>query len=139
MEQLRFIRSRAHGVLDYVTGVVLIAAPWIFQFNDIAAAKWTAIGVGVAMIASAALTNYELSVVRVIPMHVHLGMDAVMGAFLALSPWLFGFSDEGTNAWLPHVVVGLMEIAVAAMSDPWPERDDLKRRERKTLQRPARA
>jgi hypothetical protein len=139
VEELRFIDTRAHGVLDYLVGVVLIVAPWIFQFDDVAAAKWVAIGVGVTMIATALLTNYELGVANLIPMHVHLVIDAVIGAFLALSPWIFGFSDEGTNAWLPHVIVGLAEIGVAVVSSPWPRRDDLDRREREMFNRPARA
>ncbi|MCW3008833.1 MAG: hypothetical protein JWP17_3459, partial [Solirubrobacterales bacterium] len=29
------------------------------------------------------------------------------GVVLAVSPFVFGFSDEGTNAWLPHVIVGI--------------------------------
>ncbi len=137
--EVRFIDTRAQGVLDYLVGVVLVLAPWIFQFNDVAAAKWVAIGVGLAMIATALMTNYELGVAKLIPMHVHLVMDALIGAFLALSPWIFGFSDEGTNAWLPHVVVGLAEIGIAAVSSPWPRRDDLDRREREMFNRPARA
>jgi hypothetical protein len=36
-----------------------------------------------------------------------------MGAFLALSPWLFGFNDKGTNAWVPHLIVGLLIIGYA--------------------------
>ena len=39
------------------------------------------------------------------------------GIFLAVSPWLFGFSDE--VKW-PHVILGLFEIAAAAMTDPRP-------------------
>jgi hypothetical protein len=34
----------------------------------------------------------------------------IAGAVLALSPWLFGFADEGANAWAPLVVVGLAAI-----------------------------
>lgn len=76
MDEVRVIPTRAHGALDYLVGLVLIAAPWIFQFNDVESAKWTAIGVGAAMIVSAAMTNYELGLVRLIPMHVHLVVDA---------------------------------------------------------------
>jgi len=138
MDEVRVIPTRAHGALDYLVGLVLIAAPWIFQFNDVESAKWTAIGVGAAMIVSAAMTNYELGLVRLIPMHVHLVVDALLGIFLVASPWLLGFADEGTNAWLPHVLVGLAELVVVALSRPWPERDDLERREREMIRRPAR-
>jgi len=41
---------------------------------------------------------------------VHNLFDIGAGAFLALSPWMFGFADEGTNVWLPHVIVGLAAI-----------------------------
>jgi hypothetical protein len=110
------IPTRIHGIVDYVVGIVLIAAPWIFQFNDVSAAKWTAVGVGAAIIVYSLLTDYELGAVREIPMPAHLALDVVGGAFLALSPWLFGFHDEGTNAWLPHVVVGLADIGIAAIT-----------------------
>ena len=138
MDEVRVIPTRAHGALDYLVGLVLIAAPWIFQFNDVESAKWTAIGVGAAMIVSAAMTNYELGLVRLRPRPVHLVVDALLGIFLVASPWLLGFADEGTNAWLPHVLVGLAELVVVALSRPWPERDDLERREREMIRRPAR-
>ena len=47
-----------------------------------------------------------------IPMSAHLGLDYVSGAFLVISPWLFGFADL---VYVPHLVVGLFEI-VAAMA-----------------------
>jgi hypothetical protein len=43
-------------------------------------------------------------------MAVHNLSDIGASAFLAHSPWIFGFADEGTNVWLPHVVVGLAAI-----------------------------
>jgi hypothetical protein len=49
-------------------------------------------------------------------MKLHLGADLIIGAFLALSPWLFGFSDEGTNAWVPHLIVGLLIIGYVPMT-----------------------
>jgi len=116
---------------------VLIVAPWIFGFSDVDSAKWTAIGVGVAVLASSIMTNYEWGLVRVIPMHVHLIADAALGVFLAASPWILGFSDEGTNVWLPHLLVGLGEIGVAAMSNPWPQDAEARRREERVVHRTA--
>ncbi|MBM3210570.1 hypothetical protein FJZ39_04520, partial [Candidatus Saccharibacteria bacterium] len=52
----------------------------------------------------------------VIPMKTHIAQDVVVGAVLALSPWLFGFADEPTNAWLPHVLVGIVVIGYALVT-----------------------
>ena len=43
-------------------------------------------------------------------MAVHNLFDIAAGAFLAASPWIFGFADESANVWVPHVVVGLAAI-----------------------------
>jgi len=68
---------------------------------------------------------------HVLPMHLHLWADALVGLVLALSPWIFGYADDtGTNGWLPAVIIGIVELGTAAMSDPWPARDDVARRER---------
>ncbi len=29
---MRFIPTKVHGILDYVVGIALIAAPWLFGF-----------------------------------------------------------------------------------------------------------
>src|SRR4051812_29783255 len=100
---MRMIPTKMHAAMDYVVGIVLIASPWIFGFADeSSAAKWIAIIAGVAMIGMSAMTDYEGGFVsRAIPMRMHLMTDAVLGIFLAICPWLFGFADQGTNAWLP--------------------------------------
>jgi hypothetical protein len=38
---------------------------------------------------------------------VHLTVDFVASAFLALAPFLFGYSNEGVNVWLPQVIAGV--------------------------------
>jgi hypothetical protein len=139
MNRFRIIPTPIHGVLDYAVGILLVASPWIFRFSDVSSAKWTAIAVGLAMLGTAALTNYELGLMRLLPMHVHLLMDVVVGVFLAASPWIFGFSDRGTNAWVPLLVIGLAEIDAAAMSKPWPEQRRLRQREQRLFRHAARA
>ena len=59
--------------------------------------------------------------------------DAVIGIFLAVSPWLFGFADRGVNAWLPFLLIGLAELGVAGMTNPMPgDRSLLAREARRT-------
>ena len=104
---MRFISRKAHAVMDYVVGILLIAAPWIFGFSDVTAAKWCAITVGVLTLVMSLMTDFEGNRKKPIPMATHLTMDVIMGIFLAISPWLFGFNDV---VYLPHLVVGLLAI-----------------------------
>jgi SPW repeat len=138
---MRIIPTRMHGMMDYVIGIVLIASPWIFGFNDESGtAKWTFIIIGAVILATSLMTNYELGMMRVIPMHMHLWADAIAGIVLALSPWIFGYSnDTGANGWVPALIIGILELGTAGMSDPWPQRDELNRREHDMVGHGARA
>ena len=104
---MRFIPTKLHAPVDYIVGVALIAAPWIFQFSEHTAATIVPIVLGIGLIAYSLFTNYELGMWKVAPMAVHNLIDVVAGAFLAASPWIFGFADESANVWVPHLVVGL--------------------------------
>src|SRR3954449_10365015 len=125
----RPITSRMHGMLDYPAGLLLIVSPWLFGFSDVGgAAKTIPIVLGIVVLLQSLITDYELSVADLLPLPAHLSLDLVAGLFLAVSPFLFGFSDEGTNAWLPHVVFGVLLIGSGLMTRPYretPRRGDL--------------
>ena len=63
------------------------------------------------------LTNCEFGVLKLLPMPVHLALDAASGALLASSPWLFGFARCGTRYWLTHGLVSATEILAAATTE----------------------
>ncbi len=107
---MRFIPTRVHGVLDYLVGALLIAAPWILNFNRGGAETWVPVILGIGALLYSLLTNYELGVLRRIPMGTHLSLDAGSGLLLAVSPWLFGFS---TFVFWPHLILGIFEIVAA--------------------------
>ena len=115
---MRFIPTRVHGVVDYVVGALLIVVPYILGFADGTAAQYVPQLLGVVAIGGSLLTDYERGVMRVIPMPVHLMVDIGSGALLALSPWLFGFSDQ---VFWPHLIVGLMEIGAGLTTSTVPE------------------
>jgi uncharacterized membrane protein HdeD (DUF308 family) len=107
---MRFIPTKFHAPLDYIVGVALIAAPWLFQFSEHTAATIVPIVLGIGLIAYSLITDYELGVWKVAPMAIHNLIDIVAGSVLAASPFIFGFADESANVWVPHVVVGLAAI-----------------------------
>jgi hypothetical protein len=114
---MRFLSTRLHGVLDYLVGLLLIAAPFVFHFGRGGPEQWVPVGLGAAVIVYSLLTDYELGVVRKIGMPAHLWLDALGGAFLAASPWIFGFDQQVCR---PHLIVGLLEIVVAFFSNTIP-------------------
>ncbi len=110
---MRVISTRVHGMLDYLVGALLIAAPWLFGFADGGAETWVPVVLGAGAIMYSLFTDYELGMVRSIPMPTHLMLDIGSGVLLAVSPWLFGFADR---VWEPHLIVGLIEIGTAVMT-----------------------
>lgn len=119
---MRFIPTRVHGAIDYLTGLLLIAAPFLFGFADGGAAQWVPMIVGAGVLLMSLMTNYELSLMRLIPMPLHLGVDALGGLLLLASPWLFGFADR--VMW-PHVIIGISEIALALVTRTTPDTAEL--------------
>ena len=110
---MKIISTKAHGVLDYLMGVLLIAAPWLLGFANGTAAQWVPVTLGIIMLVMSLFTNYELGAIKVIPMGFHLGMDVLSGILLAASPWLFGFSDV---VYLPHLILGIAEAGAGIMT-----------------------
>lgn len=117
---MNLISTRTHGIIDYLTGMLLILAPYLFGFSTGGIEQWLPQIIGVAIIGMSLITRYELSAAKIIPLGVHLGTDVVAGALLAVSPWLFGFSEL---IWWPHLLVGLMEIVVALLTKRRPQAD----------------
>lgn len=68
---------------------------------------------GVGALVYSLLTDYELGVARVINMKMHLGTGYFIRALLALSPWLFRFSDV---VYMPHLILGLVEIGAGLLT-----------------------
>ncbi|CAN5846931.1 SPW repeat protein [soil metagenome] len=110
---MRVIPTLIHGFLDYGVALLLIVSPWILGFADGGAEQWVPVALGIFVIVYSLVTDYELSVARMLSMPAHLGLDIAGGAVLALSPWLFGFADE---VWAPHLIFGILEIGASLLT-----------------------
>jgi hypothetical protein len=119
---LRVIPTSVHGAVDHVVGPTLIAAPEIFRLPKTSPEGIVPRANGIAAALYSNLTDYELSVKNVIPMKVHLALDAVSGATLAAVPWLTGARKRGVSHWLPHTLLGAFEIGMALTTKTEPPR-----------------
>lgn len=115
---MKIIPTFVHGVLDYIMGLALIAAPNIFGFADgPTSAVWIPRILGIVVLLQAICTDYEVGLAKLIPWHMHRMTDFVAGLFLAASPWLFGFNKQPQNVWMPHLIVGLFIFISTLMTN----------------------
>jgi SPW repeat len=111
------IPLNVHAAVEPIMAIVLIAAPWIFGFSHVNSAKVISIIVGAVMLLSGSMTRWRLSLIKLIPLRVHFMTDLVLGAFLILSPFIFGFSSNGAATRFT-IIYGALEL-VTALSTRW--------------------
>src|ERR1700730_17554410 len=125
MSTIRFVPTRVHGIFDYVGGIALISAPFLFGFFSVGGiAVILPMVLGVGLIVYSLLTRYELGIpaIKFIPMPLHLLFDFVAAALIAASPFLFGFYHDAPNVWLPHLISGIVVILLVLVSQTQPNR-----------------
>jgi hypothetical protein len=99
-----------HGVIEYLAAVLLIAAPFLFNFHA-GAAKAVAIVAGVVVLVVAASTAGRTSLVDSLPLPAHILLDYALALALIASPFLFGFSGEGAPTAF-FIILGVVHLLV---------------------------
>jgi hypothetical protein len=120
--KLRVIPTSVHGAVDQVVGATLIAAPELLRLSRSSPEGIAPRVNGAAAAVYSNLMDYELSLRNLIPMKVHLALDALSGATLAAVPLASGARKRGARRWLPHTFVGAFEIAMALTTKAEPRR-----------------
>lgn len=114
----RLIPTRVHGVLDYLFGVMYIVLPLLLNWPQPAATILMVLGAGVLLYSI--LTRYELGLLKLLPMPVHLVIDLLGGLLLILLP-TFGLVDPSVRNWF--WALGAVELIIALVSDTHPHFD----------------
>lgn len=113
------IPTKTHAFIDYLTAGSLLTLPFAFSSKaNRGAETYLPVLVGAGVLAQSLFTGYEGGAKKKLDMRTHLKMDYVTGALLAASPFLFGFRKK---SWLPHVAIGLSELAIAYFTKPKPK------------------
>jgi hypothetical protein len=110
---IRFIPTSVHGMIDHGVAPTLLAAPAIFDLPDGSPEGIVPRVVGGMAAIYSNITDYEMSLKNVVPMPVHLALDGIGGAALAVVPLVTGARKRGVEHWLPHVGFGVFEIGLA--------------------------
>ena len=111
--KLRVVPTKAHAAVDHVVGPTLMLAPELFRLKESKKESLTPRAAGAVQGLYGNLTDYELAAKRLLPVKAHLALDAVGGAMLGAAPWVLGTAKRGKRHWLPHAIVGAMEVGLA--------------------------
>ena len=123
---LRFITREMHALLDYPVAFALMGAPFLLGLGaSTPAARWLAVGTGIAAFILTIFTDHKLGLVRVLPYAFHVFVDGLVGVVFVVAPFALGF--EGIDAWFYWAnaaavltVVALNRPSAAATSPPDP-------------------
>jgi hypothetical protein len=107
------------GVLDYVIGSALLAAPELFRLKDVPPAALTPRLAGAGATTYSLMTDYELGAVRLLSMPVHLALDAMSGVLLLSSPHLGCLAMPRTACATGYLIRSWGQVKY---SPPWPPR-----------------
>ncbi len=114
----RPVDSTLHGVVDYMAGATLTTVfPRLAGIEGTRSARQIRTA-GAAHATYSTMTDYPLGIVKAIPFKAHLALDAVGALALAATPFVTGQYRRGRSQWVPHVALGLFELASLAMTDP---------------------
>jgi hypothetical protein len=123
------IPAFAHGIYEYIGGILLIALPLVLNY-DSGSATAVSIVLGVLVIFLAATTSSSTSLINSVPLPVHILLDYALAAILIASPFLFGFSDESKPTAV-FIAAGIIQLLVSVgtryLKEETPKRRESKR------------
>jgi hypothetical protein len=126
ISKARVIPTNVHSAVDHVVAPALVIAPTVLRLGRTSPEGIVARAVGGAEAVYSNLTDYELSVKNVVPLRIHLALDAIGGATLAVVPQATGARRRGKKHWVPHLAVGVLEIGMAALTKTEPPKSGRK-------------
>lgn len=122
MSAVRLIPWPIHQAVVYLAGVGLVLAP--FLMGDAEGGPLAVfVGAGVLLLAVGVLSKAPAGVAHLLPVPVHAGMIYLVGFFLVIAPFLFGFTGEpaplttSVLAGLGLLVVTLLTAFPASTAD----------------------
>src|SRR3954462_5191068 len=85
---MKIINSRLHGMLDYLSAMVLLF-PWFSNYYTGGPDTRILAALGGIIIIVSLLTDYEFGLIKMLPMKVHLVFDVICALFLIAMLRLF--------------------------------------------------
>ncbi|MFI5220463.1 MAG: hypothetical protein ACHQNT_13340 [Bacteroidia bacterium] len=111
------LSTRIYGIINYLAGIFIFSNPWLYDFEKHPGLSWALRAAGAIIVIMSAFTNYEMGIIKIIPVRSRLIPDICIAVFFLLTPWIFNFY---VSVFLPQLFTGLLIILAAIFVDPIP-------------------
>ena len=110
----RLIPQDVHSVMDYSSGATVASGALM---TDDRAARVASIVLGAGVIGISAITNYRLSIAKLVPIEAHEVADHLWGLAAIAAPFVFGYWKRSPHVALMHVMAGAGTILSSLFTD----------------------
>jgi len=110
----RVIPQDVHSLMDYADAGGVLSGAFLSDCPKARAASWAIGGSGIV---TSALTDYRLSLAKVIPIESHEVVDYSFGLAAILSPFIFGYRKTAPLVAAAHIAIGIGTILASLFTD----------------------
>jgi hypothetical protein len=110
----RVIPMDVHAVLDYGNAATVGSGALM---TDCPEARIASIALAASDLLVSGMTDYRLSVAKVIPIEAHEAIDYLWGAAAIAAPFVLGYWKRAPSVALTHVIAGATNILVSLFTD----------------------
>jgi hypothetical protein len=110
----RWIPQDVHSMLDYSAGLTAASGYMTAETEE---AELASIGLGAAVVGVSLLTDYRLSLAKVIPIRGHEALDYLWGGACIAAPFVLGYWKKSPVTAMTHVIVGATTILGSLFTD----------------------
>ncbi len=112
---MKILSSKAHGILDYILSLFLLASPTLFQMEGNLSIITYALGL--THLAITALTDFELGIIKLIPFRIHGLIEVFVSLALAgLALWFYNNTGSEFGFYY-YIILSAVIMTVFILTD----------------------
>ena len=111
---MKVLGAFSHGVIDYLTVILIALGPRIAGFNGKQATM--CYGLAVVHLLLTIITRFPLGILKTLPFWLHGSIEIVVAVLLVILPWLANFS-AGVHSRNFFVAIGVLVALIWALTN----------------------
>jgi hypothetical protein len=113
----RWIPQDVHSVMDYMDGLTAASGYFFPENKRDDAGCWASMALGASVVGVSLLTDYRLSLAKLVPIRAHETADYVWGASAIALPFLLGYWKSSPRVAMTHILVGAGSLLGSLFTD----------------------